>query len=102
MGRHLGQLLIHCGKCAEVLRPAQLDGAPAVEFRPAPPDARHRDQQAPPESWFWIGYVKLDDGQLYPVAYAKSPADCFALLEYYPARTEMLVCPAEPVHLGGR
>ena len=72
--------ILHCGTCGEHSREL-----PDCRYEPAPAGALPHEQEAPPKGAWWIGHVKLDDGNLYPVAAAPTLGECWEMLSYYPA-----------------
>jgi hypothetical protein len=93
-GDSLDGAALYCGSCTAPANPLRPPGAPAPAFRAA--GAGPQDQEAPPSTWWWLGFVYLDSGEFFPVALAPTLGRCWAVLLDWPGRPDMLCVPTRP------
>jgi hypothetical protein len=85
-----------CAKCKTFVRYLKQDGAPEPEYRPRQPGASAYAYKAPPSDFWWIGYIRPDDGLWYAIALARTPGQCWDVLRYCPMDGETFIAPCRP------
>src|SRR5262249_47776852 len=75
-----------CARCGAFVRYLKQPGAPEPEYQPAPEGTHRSNNAAPPDSWLWIGMIRLNDGLWRAVATAPTLAKCWDVLLHYPGQ----------------
>src|SRR5262245_17369846 len=61
-----------CARCNKFLRYLKQEDAPDFKYEPAPPTTHKSNSKPPPQSWDWLGLIRLSDGKWRAVALAPS------------------------------